>query len=216
MASKTRKSSAPLCKLLSATLFILSAGITTSSAQILQYKEPTEMLVKQYEKLRSDGALLSPEGWERASKLFKRPKPYPADSEILLITAPGIIGRDVADSDRARVGTKWGDSCGTIDSHLRYKPNPHPLEGCIMTEETFSLVFVHNPRFNVNGVQSSDVGEWKIEEAPQTRAADIPAAIRYLEKMRDQTIDPALRKNAVISIEALKHLSSGCGVPNAC
>jgi hypothetical protein len=204
-----------LRKLLSATVFTLLAGVTTSIAQILQYKEPTEMLVKQYERLRADGALLSPEGWERASRLFERPKPYPTDSEILLISVPGIIGRDMADGDRARVGTKWGDSCGTIDSQLRYKPISLG-EGCIMTEEIFSLVFVHNPRAMVNGVQSGDIGEWKIEEAPQTRAADIPAAIKYVERMRDQSKDLVIRSNANKTIATLKRLTRGCGTANAC
>ena len=184
-------------------------------AQILQYKEPTEMLVKQYERLRADGALLSPEGCERTSKLFERSEPYPADSEIFLISVPGIIGRDTADGDRARVETKWGDSCGSIDSQLRYKPIM-PVGGCIMTGEIFSLVFVHHPRAKVNGVQVGDIGEWKIEEAPQARAADIPAVMRYVEKVRDESKDPVIQSNADKTIAALKRLTHGCGNASAC
>ena len=195
-----------LCQLLSATAFTLLAGTIASTAQILQYREPTEMLVKQYERLRADGALLSPEGWERTSKLFERPKPYPSDSEILLISPPGIIGRDTADGDRARVGTKWGDSCGTVDSQLRYKPMM-PGVGCIMTEETFSLVFIHHPHAKV---QAGDVGEWKIDEAPRVRAADVPAAIKYVEKVREESKDPIIRSNADKTIAALKRLGHGC------
>ena len=214
MTSKTRALPLLLRKLLSAMVFTLLAGVTTSIAQILQYKEPEEALVKQYERLRADGALLSPEGWKQASKLFERHKPYPADSEILLISSPGIIGRISADGDRARVGTKWGDSCGTINSQLRYQPNP--IAGCIMTEEEFSLVFEHHPLHKPNGAQSSDSGEWKIEEAPQARAADIPAAIKYVERMRDQSKDLVIRSNADKTIAALRRLTRGCGNASAC
>jgi hypothetical protein len=214
VTSKPLALPALLRRVLWATVFILSAGVTASTAQLLQYKEPEEALVKQYEKLRADGALLSAEGWARASRLFERPKPYPADSEILLISSPGIIGRTSADGDRARVETKWGDSCGTIDSHLRYKPVP--VGGCIMTGEVFSLVFVHHPLHKLNGAQASDTGEWKIEDGPQTRAADIPAAIKYVEAARDKTDDPAVKKNAAETIRALRRLGVGCGIPNPC
>ena len=83
-----------------------------------------------------------------------------------------------------------------------------------MTEEAFSLVFIHHPLHKLNGAQASDTGEWKIEETPQTRAADIPAAIKYVEEMRDKSRDPVVQKNAVKTINWLKHLKAGCGVPN--
>jgi hypothetical protein len=208
MTRKPSALSAVLRRELLAAAFILLLGGTTSIAQLLQYKEPEEAVVKQYAKLRTEGALLSPEGWAQASKLIERPKPYPADSEILLISSPGIIGRDSADGDRARVDTKWGDSCGTIDSHLRYKPMD--VAGCIMTAEVFSLVFVHHPQRKPNGVQTRDTGEWKIEDALQTRAADIPAAIKYLEEMRDKSNDPIIKKNANATISILKRLAPNC------
>lgn len=59
-------------------------------------------------------------------------------------------------------------------------------------------------------------GEWNIEGSLRARSADIPSAIKYLEKMWEQSSDPALRKNADSSIHALKHLSPGCQVPNPC
>jgi hypothetical protein len=85
-----------------------------------------------------------------------------------------------------------------------------------MTEEVFLLVFIHHPLHKPNGAQASDTGEWKIEETPQTRAADIPAAIKYVEEMRDRSKDPVIQKNAIRTINSLKHLTTGCGVPNPC
>ncbi len=36
-------------------------------AQVLQYKKPTEQLIKRYKRMVAEGALLSPDGWARAS-----------------------------------------------------------------------------------------------------------------------------------------------------
>jgi len=88
-----------------------------------------------------------------------------------------------------------------------------PGVGCIMTEETFSLVFIHHPHAKV---QAGDVGEWKIDEAPRVRAADVPAAIKYVQEMGGKSNDPVVKRNAARTIKALKRLTAACGVPNPC
>jgi len=192
----------------------LALSATVSLAQVLQHARPTERLIKCYEKLVAEGSLLTPEGWSRASKLFARPGPYPAHSDIQLISSPGIIGETRLDGDRAQVDTKWGDYYGTIDSLLQFK-GLSEYGGSVMLAESFSLLYIHQPRAD-GGSPSSDAGEWKIDEAGSVRAASIPAAIKYLEDRRNASKDPTLRRNAGKTIDALKHLHSGCGVPNPC
>jgi hypothetical protein len=196
-----------------AAITFLTLSVAISFAQVLEHKTPTERLIKRYEKLVAEGALLSPDGWARASKLFNQPGPYPAQSAIELISVPGLIGETKLDGDRAQVETKWGDSYGTIDSQLRFRSVGYG--GSVMMGEFFSLAFVHHPESPKEDT-ASDSGEWKIEKAPLLRSASIPAAIKYLEAMRDVSKDPILRKNAEKSIHALKHLTSGCGIPNPC
>jgi hypothetical protein len=180
-------------------------GVGALQAQVLQHKAPTELLVKQYEKLVADGFLLTPEGWARASKLFERSEAYPADGEIQLISAPGIIGETERNADRAEVYTKWGDYYGTIDSHLRYKPAVP--NGGIITEDSFSVVLRHR---RSGGAKDSE--DWLIEGPLQTRSADIPQALRYVERRRDQSNDTIIRRNAERTIAALKRqIASGCG-----
>jgi hypothetical protein len=195
-------------------ILILSLCVVTGRAQILQNKKPTELVVKRYEKLVAEGALLTPEGWRRVSTFFEQTRDYPANSKIQLISLPGIIGEDSLNGDRAQVGTKWGDYCGTIDSNLRYVPDPLD-HGCIMTEESFSLVLVHQGLAKRKGV-SGDPGEWKIEEAPSIRTAGIEAAIKYVEEARNRSNDPKIRRNADRTIAALRRLSSSCGTASAC
>ena len=170
-------------------------------------RKATERVVSRFEKLILHGELLTPEGWDRASKLFVHAEPYPQDGEISVIwTGTSAIGEDWVRGDWAQVETKWNDWYGTIDSSLRFKSD---INGRMPTIETYSLVLVH-PQLGVDG-------EWKIEGPLKARSADIPAAIRYVEKMRDQSADPEIRRNANRTIAALTRLAgSGCGSASAC
>jgi hypothetical protein len=170
--------------------------------------KPTERLIKQYKKLVAEGALLNPEGWKRASKLFARSDPYPAHGEIQVISTGGLVGEDWAKGDRAQVETKWNDSFGTIDSALRFKAAYEG--GSIGMIETFNLVH------QLSGVESdlkagaSPVTGWKIDETLKSRSATIPMAIKYLERMRDQSTDPIIRRNAARTIRVLQHTTVNC------
>lgn len=195
-------------------VFVLLLSASTITAQVLEHKKPTEALIKRYEKLVAEGALLTPEGWHRASKFFDRTRPYPANSKIQLISLPGIIGEDSLNGDRAQVGTKWGDYCGTIDSNLRYVP-ALPDQDCTMDLDSFSLVLVHRGLAKREGA-SRDAGEWKIEEAPSIRTASIAAATKYVEEARNRSNDPKTRKNAGKTIAVLKRLGRSCGTASAC
>ena len=201
------------CKFSLAIVLVLFLGIGVLLAQVLQHKKSTELLVKRYEKLVAEGSLLAPDGWARTSSLFKQSDAYPADGEIQLISSPGIIGETQRNGDGAKVETKWGDYYGTIDSHLRYKPVEYG--GRIMLGESFSLVFVHRRR--AEEVAMGDSGDWLIEGPLHMRSADIAHTIRYVERMHDQSNDPAIRRNADKTIAALKQLTaSGCGSASAC
>ena len=69
-----------------------SLSPSTTDAQVLQHKRPTEEVVQRYEKIVAQGALLTPEGWEHASRIFEHTSTYPRDSEIHLQSSPGLIG----------------------------------------------------------------------------------------------------------------------------
>jgi hypothetical protein len=201
-----------------APVLIVLLGIIAAAAQLPKpQKKPTELVVRRYEKFIADGSLLTPEGWKRASKLFDTSDAYPPNSEIWVVSTGGAIGEDWVEGDRAQVETKWNDSYGTIDSSLRLK-SPDP-RGSIMMGEIFSLVFIHQPSGTKGTGEVSEtpgLGEWKIEGPRRVRTATIPVAIRYVTEMRDQSNDPAVRRNADKTIAALKRLGHGCGSASAC
>ena len=193
--------------LLTGSIWIL---VVFSYAQVLQYKRPTEQLVKRYERLVDEGALLTPEGWKRACTLFERPTPYPAHSEIQVQSRPGLIGELSRNGNRAQIETKWGDYYGTIDSQMRFKA-AEP-SGPIMMGEFVSLVFVpsSDPRMR------SEAGGWKIEGQVHVRSASPAAAIRYLEEVKRQSQNPVILKNASKTLTILKRMTPGCGNASAC
>lgn len=192
-----------LHRIVSVLAGLLLLGITASIAQVIQYKTPTEEVVKRYEKLVDQGAFLSPEGWARASRLLERASTYPADTEIQVQSFPGLIGELSRNVDRAQVETKWGDYYRTIDTHLRFKP-VEP-DAPIMMGGFVSFVFV----YKTTSKGRNAAGEWKIEGTSHVRLASPVAAIKYVEKMRHQSKDPSVRKNAAETLEVLKHLTPG-------
>jgi len=188
-----------------AGLLALVSAIAESPKKELK---PTERLIKQYQKLVADGALLNPEGWRRASKLFVRSDPYPANGEIQLISTGGLVGEDWEKADRAQVGTKWNDAFGTIDSALRFKAAYEG--GSIGMIETFNLVRQSGGVENDLKAGAVPATGWKIEETLKSRSATIPAAIKYLERMRDQSTDSIIRRNAERTIRILRHATVNC------
>jgi len=177
--------------------------------------KPTEAAIRHYEKLILAGDLVTPEGWERVSQLFISAEPYPQNGEIQVEwTGTNVMGEEWNNGSRAQVDTKWNDYYGTIDSNLRFKSE---FSTAIPMVESFTLVFVPR-RSDGNAHAASDAGQgqWKIDTPLKFRIADLPVAITYLERMRDQTTEPTLRRNAERSIKALRRRRNGCGVPNPC
>jgi hypothetical protein len=179
--------------------------------------KPTELVIRRYEKLVARGAFLTPEGWKKASRLYQRPDPYPRDSEIEVISTGGLIAENWMHGDEAEVETKWDDFFGTIDGALRYKPPPYSRS--IMLGQLFAMVRTHqqpgsDERGKAAGMTHPE--EWKIKGPQSVRFATIPAAIKYVEEIRDQSKDPVIRENANKTIAALKGLHQGCGSASAC
>jgi tetratricopeptide (TPR) repeat protein len=174
--------------------------------------KPTELVVKGYERRVLRGELLSPEGWKQASELFTTPQPYPPNSEITVEwTGTSALGEEWNNDSRAQVNTKWNDYYGVIDSSLVFKRSPY---AALPMAESYSLVFMPSLSDKTTSGHAQ-TGVWKIEGHPG-RAADIPHAITYLERMRSLLKNPILRKNAETSILALKQVRTSCGVPNPC
>jgi len=167
---------------------------------------PTEVVVQKYAELIVQGALLTPEGWQKAGRLFTDSKPYPAYGKIELLS-PRIVGEDWVKGENAQVETKWGNYDGSIDSSLRYIQPTYPVS---MGGLLLKLQFVHQQRTTTsNGATASKIVAppvWKIEGALGYRSASVQAAIVYVAKKRDETTDPVIRQNAEKTLGILKRM----------
>jgi hypothetical protein len=184
-----------------AIVLLLSIGATAAIAQNhFRYDgKATSLTVLQYEKLVTDGTLLSPEGWKRAAKLFEVSIPYPEAGVIDLTSTGGFVGETSRQNDLAEVWTKWTDNLGSIDSALRYRS---PDQNVVGTIYVFHLVFIGR--------------KWKIAGLSRNRTATVDRALRYVTEMRNRSADPVIRENANKTIAVLKRLNSRCGHSSAC
>jgi hypothetical protein len=200
-----------ICTFFSVLLFVTSSLI----AQTPKWNgKPTEKVVVQYEKFVGTGALLTPEGWNRAEKLYVESVAFPPNGEISLMTIGGSLGEMSLNGDRAEVETKWTDYFGTIDSALRYK-QPHTEVPVSMTVYQFRLVYTNkHRRIGKNGGTLKEVvgpWEWKIEQPGMSRWTTVDRALEYVTMMREKTEDPVIQRNAEKTISALKRLRTACG-----
>ena len=193
------------------TMLILCLG---TIAQVPKsHGKPTELVVKQYEKFIADGALLTPESWQLAAKLFDSANPYPKNGVIFLTSTSGLIGETWSDGHQARVETKWADSYGSIDSALRYKPIDST--GSMLTFYVYDLALT-DKYLNDKGKVTTGTWQWKIKGPLKNRSATLRGAIRYVTKMRDKSDDPIIKKNADKTLVILRRMQHQCGSGSAC
>ena len=202
---------------LCAAVVFLSWGSVTAIGQApMSNGKATEHVVVQYENIIANGALLTPEGWKRASKLFAQSNAYPPDGVISLMSTGGSVGEMWLEGNRAEVQTKWTDYMGTIDSGLRYKA---PASS-VMAVFVFHLIYTNKHQdIRANGETSTEITgpwEWKIESPQNTRWATADRAVEYVKMMRDKSDDLAVRKNADKTLAALQRMRGGCGRASAC
>jgi hypothetical protein len=177
-------------------LLVMSMTVIAAVAQAPQSKEKaTERVVRQYEKLIADGALLTPEGWKKTSRIFGRSNPYPKDGEVLLTSQAGLIGENWVRGDRAEVERKWTDFRGSIGSDLRYKP-ADPISSELPAIYDYSLVFTNRHIDIEEGGSTREVlgtWGWKIEGPQRERWATVEKAIIYVRRCAtNQTIRPSM------------------------
>jgi hypothetical protein len=192
-------------KLLLATLAALAVAWPTPGQDVYprgRRPTPTEAVVQKYLKLIVQGALLTPQGWKTAGELFTEAKPYPANGTIYL-WSPGYVGDWSIKGDTAQVATKWADEEGSIDSSLRYIPPPKVY----IIGHVYQLQLLGPHQSAAGGTPSEKPAgdaSWKIKGPLTLRTASVEQAIVYLQKKRDATTDPSIRKNAEKTIATLK------------
>jgi hypothetical protein len=134
----------------------------------------------------------------------------PQGDKVILVVSNewGVVGCQIKDK-KAKVVVEYYDA-GSIDAMLRYTPGkePPPIG---KSEMLFTLVLApgHWETYKSTG-KSLEIAEvktspeaWRIETPHGPTWATVNTAIRYVLEARERTQDPAVKKNAEMTLGAL-------------
>ena len=149
----------------------------------------------------TEGELLTPDGWNKASQFFVEHKAFPANGSVKIVSNNWELGHSSISNDTAEVDVEYMDA-GTVDASLRYSPPPQT--GFYKAAMVFHLVFAptHWTMFKSDGKtiigKEERIGpaEWQIQEPAGLPWTTVNTAIRYVLEKREKTSDPTTRKNA--------------------
>jgi hypothetical protein len=183
-------------------ILLIASSVIGATAQSpigtgLSPKEVVDRLWKE----ATEGELLTPDGWNKASQLFVDHEAFPANGSVRIVSNNWGLGHSSIGNDTAEVDMEYTDA-GTVDGSLRYSPPPRT--GSYKTAMVFHLVFAptHWTMFKSDGKtiigKEERIGptEWQIQEPAGLPWTTVNTAIRYVFEKREKTSDPTIRKNA--------------------
>ncbi|MGB8011789.1 MAG: hypothetical protein WCF68_09265 [Terriglobales bacterium] len=199
------------------TLMLFVAALSAQATQPaevgnepIQGKTRTEV-VDDIWRMATQGELLTPEGWSKACGFYTNPTPFSGNKVILIMSndwGPSYEDRSKDDSTDVELGYA---GMGKIDSALRY--TPPPKTEFIKTGLLYHLVAVpaYSKMYGPDGktlVEKKPLGSrfWQIQGSPGPPWTTVNTAIRYVLEMRENSADPAIKKNADQTIAKLLKL----------
>jgi hypothetical protein len=177
---------------------VMSAQQPPLVASGISPKEATEQLWT----MATRGELLTPEGWDKASRsFFMHPASAPENKVVFVVSNYWGPPSEQIKGDKADVTVGFGDA-GKIDSALRYLP-PQPTRA-IKTGMLYHFVLAptHWTMFKSDGKaitgkeEKSGPVTWQIDDPPGPPWTTVNTAIRYVLEIRNKTTDPVIKKNA--------------------
>ena len=176
-----------------------------------QGKSPKEV-VEQLWKTATEGELLIPDGWKKASRVFVQPSSNLEAKVINVISNYYTVDRPRIDGTTAKL-IVWYEDVGQIDSALRFIPARPSSD---RTAYPYNLVLAPS-RLTMIGPELGPDGqkvvkemkgpslEWQINGSLGTPWTTVNTAIRYVLERQTKTTDPATRKNADKTLITLLH-----------
>jgi hypothetical protein len=163
-------------------------------------------IVDQLWKMATQGELLTPDGWNRASRFYRHPGPPPGNKIVLIMSNYWGPGEEHIRGNNAEVIVGYVDA-GKIDSELRYTP-PQKTDA-LKTGMLFRLILApsHWPVLGPDGKierEATGAMEWEIESPQGLPWTTVNTAIRYVLETRDKTTGPAIKMNADRTLTALE------------
>jgi hypothetical protein len=172
---------------------LLLAGFT--SGQNLVEQSPPKEVLQEFVKMELEGARLKPEGRRNAEHLLVRPITALPDT-IDIVSDEFQIHETPPTKGSVKLDLYFPYFYGWLDSALRFKTAPHTARGNGLLREGINAAYVLVP---------AD-GSWRIENPPSFTMISLATATRYVTEARNNTADPAIKKNALDTLAKLKKL----------
>lgn len=177
--------------------------------------KPPGEVVRAYRKMDSEGGRLTTNGWYRAARFFVKPPSQPRYRIVVVMGGEVIEEHPRIIGNRTKVGLRR-DELGQIDSagrftslvapslldssgHYRKKPWGPELHGPVYVGGHYELVLTDTyweftpGREGLREVRGAP--EWRIENFDIHPLVTVPAAIRYLTRLRDDSDSEVIKRN---------------------
>jgi len=157
-------------------------------------------VVERFCELDSQGEQLTPGGWEKVADLFVTPGT--PQRKMAVMVKDFVVSRPVFEGGKARFYSEY-IVLGRIDLSQGRFLSPKGvfslLPPGIKVREEFSV------RKRTADLTGNGAAKWLIEGPVPEPHLTVDTAINFITKLREETTDPIVRKNAERSLAALKH-----------
>jgi hypothetical protein len=180
---------------------VIVTSLSVAQSSVTQ-RTPLEV-VQQFWSLESQGARLTPEGWEKTAKFFEDPDPPPMSVlHFRVVSRNSKIDENKSERhpNRALVYVAFRE-LGEIQADLHFTPAPtRTLDGAWIKDSMARYVLVLTDRhWETDGVSTREVpgpAEWLIRAKPSDIYVSVDAAIRYVTEMQKRAKSNTVRQNA--------------------
>ena len=197
---------------------VLAVVLSVSPTLTAQSASPREV-VEAYRKMDRQGERLTSSGWYSASKFFVKPIGPPKHHVMGVMFGEEIYDVRIKGS-LAEVSLRRS-ALGQIDSKARFTSVVAPyllgpplekgmpeIHGLTAVDPTYQLVFTDTYwEFAPNREGPREVKgspQWRLEYFEPQPWVTVDVAIRYLTKLRDESMNEVIKNNADKSIEILR------------
>ncbi len=174
-------------------MFCLAATFARGQEAVVSQKSARETLME-FCNMDAEGRQLTAEGWQQLAAMFVQPSASRPDRAII-VSRDFVISDEKLAQNRADLYVEYQE-LGQIDSSAHFGPPPGPHHMRVL----YSLVRVesHGVEGQGNATSTDDKHrlEWKIADTQREPRITREAAVRYVTKLRDNTNDSTVKKNA--------------------
>jgi hypothetical protein len=182
---------------------LISIWFVREKLLIAQTQTP-QVMIERLCMMDSRGEFVTPEGWFKEASFYLRPALPPKDKVIWVKGFEFRVSKPTITGNKAEVWTS-GDVLGPIDSTLRLKGTMvfEQVRGVFNLTLTNSYWKLRNDGKTLE--QTNGAFQWRISDDQTNNVyLSLDTAMGYIARLRDETRDPIVKKNADKTIAVLR------------